>query len=221
MIRSFLKHNYPVLLAYVLILAALGYVLLNHYKSDIHIVINSLVGNRVVDVFFKYITYVGDGVFVIVLALMLLFVRSMRQGLYILLSYATASLFTTILKRVFFDDVNRPFFVFTYFRHEKLNMVEGAEVLIHNSFPSGHSTAAFALFFSLIFTTDKAGLKWMYFLLALTVAFSRTYLSQHWLIDIYVGSVIGVCFSALLYLALYSRLFMQKLDRSLVNTFRK
>lgn len=221
MIRSFIKNNYPVLLAYLLVLAIVGYVLLNHYKSDIHIVINSLVGNRLVDTFFKYITYVGDGVFVVILALMLLFVRSMRQGLYILLSYATASLFTTILKRVFFDDVNRPFFVFTYFRHEKLNMVEGAEVLIHNSFPSGHSTAAFALFFSLIFTTDKPGLKWLYLTLALLVAFSRTYLSQHWLIDIYVGSVIGVCFTALVYLVLYNRLFMQKIDRPLISTFKK
>lgn len=222
MLKTFFKNNLAVLLAYLLLLALVGYVLLRVYKSDLHLMVNAMVGNPVADVFFKYITYVGDGLFVVILALLIMVFANARNGLFILFSYTTASLFTTVLKRCFYDDVNRPFFVFTYFRHQQLKLVEaGSDMLIHNSFPSGHATAAFALFFSLIFTTSRPFLKWLYLLLAILVAFSRTYLSQHWVVDIYVGSVIGACFSLALYILLYHRPFMEKLNRPLLRLTAK
>jgi membrane-associated phospholipid phosphatase len=44
----------------------------------------------------------------------------------------------------------------------------------------------------------------VFFLLAVLAAYSRVHLSQHWLIDVYVGSIIGVCFSILVFIVFYS-----------------
>jgi membrane-associated phospholipid phosphatase len=41
------------------------------------------------------------------------------------------------------------------------------------------------------------------------------HLSQHWLIDVYVGSIIGVCFSVLLYVMFYSTSKWTHLNTSL------
>jgi len=217
MLKNFFKQNYPFFLVFAVVIAIVGYILLHNDRSQIHLAINALVGNPVVDVFFKYMTYVGDGVFVIVLGVIMVLFFNIRRGLIVLIAYTTASLFTTLLKRGFYDDVNRPHYVFHYFRHQELNYVDGVEKLIHNSFPSGHSTAAFAMFFALIFMTKRPALKWLFFVTAFVAAFSRTYLSQHWLIDIYAGSIIGVCFSTAVYLSLYHRPFMHGLDRPLIR----
>ncbi|MBS1637965.1 MAG: phosphatase PAP2 family protein [Bacteroidetes bacterium] len=221
MLRTFLRHNLPYLIIYLLVCVVVAYILLNNDRSELHIRINSLVGNRYVDTFFKYMTYVGDGVFVIALALVLILLFNIRKGLLVFYSYASASLCTTILKRCFYDDVNRPFYVFTYFRHEQLKLVDGVERLIHNSFPSGHSTAAFAMFFSLMYMTERQGLKILYFVAAFLAAFSRTYLSQHWLIDIFAGSMIGAGFATCMYLLVYNRPHMIKLEKPLISYFIK
>lgn len=215
----FIKKNLSIFIAYLLLIIITGSLLFNTDKSDFHYTINSLVGNPIFDALYKNITYLGDGFFAINLSLAIILIYNIRTGIMILLSYASSGIFITVLKRVFFDDINRPTFVFKYLRHQQLNYVEGAETLIHHSFPSGHSGAAFALFFSLIFMTDKLALKWVYFIIAILTAFSRTYLSQHWLIDIYVGSIIGTFFAILVYTILYKKTFMEKLNKSLLSMF--
>jgi membrane-associated phospholipid phosphatase len=52
--------------------------------------------------------------------------------------------------------------------------------------------------------TRNQALKALFFLLAFISSFSRLYLSQHWLIDVYVGSMIGVGFSLLFYAVFYN-----------------
>jgi membrane-associated phospholipid phosphatase len=59
------------------------------------------------------------------------------------------------------------------------------------SFPSGHATSAFALFLCLAFLSANRYIKLISFMSACFIAFSRVYLSQHFLIDIYFGSIIG------------------------------
>ena len=68
-----------------------------------------------------------------------------------------------------------------------------------NSFPSGHATSAFAVFTCLVLLSNNQFLKFVFFVLALTSAFSRTYLSQHWLVDITFGSIIGTVTATLFY----------------------
>ncbi|HWY36960.1 MAG TPA: phosphatase PAP2 family protein, partial [Bacteroidia bacterium] len=105
-----------------------------------------------------------------------------------------------------------------------LTLIEGMreEQHIHHSFPSGHATAAFALFFCLAFFAGKSSSKALYFLLALTVAFSRVYLSQHFFEDITAGSFIAVFFSSLVcyffYLSGTSKK-LQRLDKPIFRLF--
>jgi membrane-associated phospholipid phosphatase len=62
-----------------------------------------------------------------------------------------------------------------------------------HSFPSGHTASAFALATILSFSVKDNSLKSIGLLLgACIVGFSRTYLSQHFLVDVTVGSAIGV-----------------------------
>jgi len=88
--------------------------------------------------------------------------------------------------------------------------------LLHTSFPSGHSEGAFSFFcfLSLILTTRyrKAGI--LFFLLALTVCYSRIYLTAHFFDDVYVGSIIGTLGTMLVFSIMekYKGSFFKKKD---------
>jgi membrane-associated phospholipid phosphatase len=187
-----------VLTIYVVILSLLGYWLLNDDKVSIHKTINAFVGNQWIDVFFKYITHFGDGIFAVILVLILAY-YNFRNAIFILLSYTLASIVATIFKRIIYPDIFRPDFTFKFFVGEKLNLIDGIEMLSSNSFPSGHSTTAFAVFVALAFLVKSNASKFLFLVTACVVAFSRTYISQHWLIDIYVASVIGTLSAVLSY----------------------
>ncbi|MES2131423.1 MAG: phosphatase PAP2 family protein [Bacteroidota bacterium] len=213
--KLFFKHNGLYLFIYLVALAILGYILLHHDKVQIHLVINAWVGNPVWDTFFKYITHVGDGLFASLVIMALLFV-SLRKSLYILVSYAGAALISSFFKYFLYPNTFRPYSTFGYFLPEtKLNIVEGVEMVSIRSFPSGHALSAFSLFFCLIFMTKNQALKALFCVLAFVSSFSRLYLSQHWLIDVYVGSLIGVGFSLLFYAVFYNTSRFSYLDTTL------
>lgn len=213
--KLFFKHNGLYLFIYLVVLAILGYILWHHDKVQIHLVINAWVGNSFWDNFFKYITHVGDGLFAFIIIIALLFV-SLRMSLYILASYAGAALVSSFFKYILYPNTFRPYSTFGYFiREKKLNIVEGVEMVSIRSFPSGHALSAFSLFFCLIFMTKNQALKALFFLLAFISSFSRLYLSQHWLIDVYVGSLIGVGFSLLFYAVFYNTSRFSYLDTTL------
>lgn len=201
--KLFFKNNGLYLFIYVVVLAVLGYILLHHGKVQIHQVINAWVGNPFWDNFFKYVTHIGDGLFAAIVAAVFLFIN-VRQAVYILLSYLGAGVISSYLKYVLYADVLRPNSTFEYFLTEKLRVVEGVEMVGFRSFPSGHALSSFALFFCMMFFTSNQALKALFFLLAFLSSFSRLYLSQHWLIDVYVGSMIGVGFSLLFYAVFYN-----------------
>lgn len=90
------------------------------------------------------ITHLGDGIFVILTGILILSVR-IKYGLLVLMSYSLSGLLVQLLKNTVFDDFDRPFKYFEDTSH--LHAVEGLNIHIYNSFPSGHATSAFALFF--------------------------------------------------------------------------
>jgi membrane-associated phospholipid phosphatase len=73
-----------------------------------------------------------------------------------------------------------------------LNFVEGVKVNAFDSFPSGHTTSAFVLAFIVILLLKNPYMKALVFIMAVLIGFSRVYLLQHFLIDIYIGSVFGI-----------------------------
>lgn len=219
--KNFLKHNAIYIALYCLLLVYTATVLLNNGKVQIHYMINEFVGNGHFDLFFKYITHLGDGLFAIALVIIVLFIN-VKQSIYLLLSYSFASIATTILKNLVFIDNWRPGFVFQWFVRQPIKLVDDVVLNMgNNSLPSGHATTAFAIFFSLVFMSKNQFLKCLFFILAILAAFSRTYLSQHWLVDIYFGSIIGFGFSVLFYVVFYNKPYSVKYDSSIQELVSK
>jgi len=79
-----------------------------------------------------------------------------------------------------------------HFPAVQLHRIVGEQLHSTHSFPSGHTITAFAFFLALSYFTKKPLLHFLYFVLALLVGYSRIYLSQHFAVDVLVGSVIGV-----------------------------
>ena len=86
-----------------------------------------------------------------------------------------------------------------------LPLVEGVKMNLWLSFPSGHTTTFFVLFFSLSIilcaenVKGKTILSLLCFLCASFGAYTRIYLSQHFALDIFVGILIAILSTLLLY----------------------
>lgn len=71
--------------------------------------------------------------------------------------------------------------------------IPGIELHHWNSFPSGHTVTIFMLTAVLsIILPRKLHLQPLLFILAVLVGFSRIYLMQHFWVDVYVGSALGL-----------------------------
>ena len=78
------------------------------------------------------------------------------------------------------------------------------------SYFSGHSSNSFALatFFSALFSTRFPKLKYILFLIAILVAYSRVYIGVHYPLDILSGAVFGTIW-ALVFYKISSNLYAQ------------
>lgn len=167
-------------------------------KSQTHLFVNQF-HFPVLDHFFKYATFLGDGFIGGIVILMLLLFKY-RYGIIAILSFGGSALTTQFLKRLVFDDHTRPI---TYFKEmAEFHLVDGVSMHTVYSFPSGHSTAAFSIFTVLALFSRNKTLQILCMITAMIAAFSRVYLSQHFLEDILAGSTIGFAWAFTSYLAL-------------------
>lgn len=146
------------------------------------------------DTFFTYLTHLGDGMaFVAVILLMTLW-RSYYHAFEGLLSFATSGLCTQLLKRTLFADILRP----KGLLGAQLHYIPGIDVHTAHSFPSGHTTTAFALAtFLALHSTPQRGIFWA--LAAALVGFSRIYLNQHFLPDVLAGAALGTVWATFIH----------------------
>lgn len=206
---SLFKDNRWLWIPYLLILMLSVFFLVNYSKTDIHIRINQM-HSPFADVFFKYASYMGEGWVLVPFCVLLLFVR-FRYALMAIASSLIAPLITQFFKRIVWPVSPRPKVVFEHLYD--LHVVEGVHLHSSYSFPSGHATGAFALFVVLALIVKKPVWKIVFLALAILTAYSRIYLSQHFLIDVTVGSVIGTATAFLCYVWL-SRYKSPWLDKS-------
>jgi len=185
-------------------------------KADLHLWLTSC-SSTATDVFFHYYTYVGDWVPYVVIA-GLLFYRY-RVALFVLVSQLATGLVSIIIKQTWNEP--RPILYFKeHFPNIQLHQIVGEHLHSMHSFPSGHTITAFALFLALSFFTKRPTLHLLYFVLALLVGYSRIYLSQHFALDVLVGSFIGVSVT-LLCQFYFDKMELKWADGSLRDVFSR
>lgn len=157
-------------------------------KGDFVLLINRQ-HTTYLDYFFKYLTYLGNGWVFVPVFILTLFIRY-YNSLLLSIGVATQTLLVQILKRLVFPDMIRPSL---YINEEIiLHYVKGVDVHGYHAFPSGHTATAFAIATFLMVTSKNNVISSLAFITAVGVAISRIYLLQHFLVDVYFGSVIGV-----------------------------
>lgn len=176
--------------------------------------------NSYIDLLMRYWTLLGDGNLQVILVLVLLLI-SFRYFFTALTAFIFSGLSVQFFKRVFFSDFPRPakYFELSVTDYE-LYLVPGVELSSWFSFPSGHTATAFALFFALaLLTKSKIGQAGL-LLLAIGVGYSRIYLSQHFLMDVVGGSLLGMTMGWLAW-RLFININRSWMDRSLNNLLKR
>ena len=166
----------------------------SYSKTDISIFVNAHYTDFL-DFACQYGTYLGDGLFVLSIAMLLSFFNK-KIGVAAVFAYIISSLIVQGLKHLVFDDRNRPS---KFLDMTQMHLVPGVEIYHFNSFPSGHTAAAFAFFTILALFYQKPAFQILCLLLAIFTAYTRIYLLQHFFQDTLVGSAIGVATSLLVY----------------------
>jgi len=197
-IRQILQENITFFSGFLLYLITCT-ILLNIIPQGEEIFYFSERRSEIGDIFFLYATKIGEWpAFIIGLVLLLSYrYRSSLSLFFLGLSVSLVSYFS----KIYFAH-QRPSL---YFRNlgvfDQINIVEGFHLNGGaNSFPSGHTMAAFALYTYLaLCIPQKRWLGLLFFLLATLVAVSRIYLVQHFLKDIYLGAVLGVFIALIFY----------------------
>lgn len=191
-----IKNNSSFFVILLIFLVSVGTIITLHGKNEAQLLANSYYNNYF-DHFFFYMSQVIEEYFAPIILLAILLFKSIKDGIILLAAYLISGLVTQILKLYVYNDAMRPNHLMP-----ELRLIPDSFELhnrVANSFPSGHTTAAFSMFLILtIFIKNK---KWGYFfgLMAVGVAYARVYLSQHFFEDILLGSIIGTFVSLVVY----------------------
>lgn len=146
--------------------------------------------------FFENITLLGDGWFVIVTAIVLLFFKEYRfLACAILLGYVSSGLFSQILKNLISSP--RPSVYFSLHKVRYFVDTFSSSRIGFSSFPSGHTASFFAFSTVVCLYIRKRGVCVVSILTSILVGYSRIYLAHHFLIDVCAGAVIGLVFGSL------------------------
>jgi len=145
-------------------------------------------GGTWLDRIFHGWTYLGDGwMWVLVVLLVAYFQR--EKLLLVLCCIAVSTLLAQGVKHLLFPNELRP--AADQKELSYIHTVPGVELHTSQSFPSGHTSAAFSIFLLACHLISHRNVVPMGFLLALGVGYSRIYLAQHFPVDVAAGMVVG------------------------------
>jgi len=215
-VKAIFKTNVSFLLPYILFIVSGAFLLVINTKTERHLGFNTF-HSSFFDTFFYYTTYLGDGLMVLLTVIILMAVKY-RYAVIVGLSNIIASIITQALKQTVFNDVVRPKKFFEGI--QELYFVPGVENHLYFSFPSGHATCAFSLYFALALLVKNKALELSLFFVALLVGYSRIYLSQHFFEDVYAGSLIGISITFIVYY-LIQKSNRNWMNGSLITSFKK
>lgn len=134
------------------------------------------------------ITYLGDEIAFLVVALALIWCADKRTGYYIL-SVGFLGTITSQFMKLWFR-IPRPWVL-----DKDFSILEQArEGASGYSFPSGHSQSSVGTFGSIAYTTKNKILRWLCVAACVLVPFSRMYVGVHTPLDVGVGVLISLVF---------------------------
>lgn len=211
-----MKKYFPIYgIAYAVLLCVMVLMLCLYPKAELHLMLNSC-HTPLGDTFMRLYSQLAEWPLYVIAALPLVFKR-WRLTVWYAASELVSATVVWVLKQLF--HAPRPAAYFENIPDAVLPVVEGVRLHHSNSFPSGH-TATFFVFFTFCalllahyYTTHESGRRFsatwrrLAMLLLLVMAalggYSRIYLSQHFLSDVCVGSIIGVIVPTVIF-ALFS-----------------
>ena len=202
--------------AFSIVLAVLVAVFLSSYgKKESFLIINRF-NSPSFDYFFTYFTYLGDGAIWIPLVVYAFLYK--KDFLFtVLAAFVICTLLTQFSKWVVFADAMRPLGLLK----EQVRLVPGVDVHSTSSFPSGHTSIAFTYALLMSFLLQR--IFWTFafpFIAFFFVGYSRVYLAQHFVTDVFAGIVVGMA-SALMALLLYEQFKRRKERRLLAKAAKK
>lgn len=140
----------------------------------------------ILDAIMLFITYLGDEITLLVVALVLFWCVDKRKCYYIMAIGFIGTVANQFLKLLF--RIPRP-----WVRDPSFSAVEGAkEGAGGYSFPSGHSQNSVGIFGGIASTTRKKWIRILSIVICILVPFSRMYLGVHTPADIFVGSAMAI-----------------------------
>ena len=195
---------------YLLLLVFVGGLLCAYPKLELHLLLNSHHTDSL-DTFFKHYSVLAEWPLYVVMLLPLLW-KKYGVTLYYGTCEVVAGSFLQLLKHIF----NSPRPVSAFADNMVLPLVDGVNMHYSNSFPSGHASTffVFSTCTALLLTRHNVArgelhrpATWLWvcclqtalLLMAAVGAYSRVYLSQHFLSDIFAGSIIGFATPLLIY----------------------
>lgn len=141
--------------------------------------------------FFELVSLFGKaGIFLILLSLALLIYKPTRRfGTAMLLGVTIGAIFTNLCLKVFIARP-RPYADESSLFHQ-LWLLVGQNIESDKSFPSGHTTAAFATM-TPAFILGKPKVKWAAVIFAVLMGIARIYLVVHYPSDVLAGMIVGI-----------------------------
>lgn len=140
------------------------------------------------DQWMPWITHLGDGFIYLAIAIFSFLFLDRRAFISVLFTAVLTLITTSSLKAYFNED--RPIRYFED-RGVELHLVEGVKPRYQHSFPSGHTTTAFAAWGLIAFWGRKKYIQLIAFSIAFAAGYSRIYLNLHFLRDVSAGAALG------------------------------
>ncbi len=170
-----------------------GAFLINNYSKEFLFFFVNSRHTRFLDALMYRITHFGQAEVVVPVLLLLLIIPSYRNWWYLIVAIVcnVVPMLTQQGMKAWFDEP-RPL---KYFSDALwIHKLPHWPSLYHHSFPSGHTEGAFSFFCFLSLLLYPSHRPWavVFFVLALSVAYSRLYLAAHFFADVYMGSIVGV-----------------------------
>lgn len=140
--------------------------------------------------FFEFISLLGKGgIALILLSLILMYFKKTRRfGTAMLISVTVGAIFTNLFLKIVIARP-RPYADESSFFYQ-LWLTVGQNMESDKSFPSGHTTAAFATMTAVFLVGDKR-ISWTAYIFAFLMGIARIYLVVHYPTDVIGGIIVG------------------------------